>query len=107
MNDSNETVDIAPLLEELTKNNNKLSYYCYNLLKKINDLYVRLEINAEVIEACVLKLGMKEEDFAELVKTCIYSLKRNLNVNELEEPIDGTGEITTSSSPVTETNNPE
>lgn len=86
--EKNESVELGPLLEEIIKKNNLLSVYCFNLLNKINDLYIRLEINSRVIEECVAKLGMSTEDYAIIVKSCVEDVQKVVEQSPLFSPED-------------------
>ncbi len=66
--DNLETIDIGPVIEELTEKVHTLSYQDASLLDKINDLYIRLEITSTVIEESLIVLGMSREAFTEIAK---------------------------------------
>lgn len=90
--ENTESVEIGPLLEDIIKKNNLLSVYCFNLLGKINDLYIRLEINSRVIEECVAKLGMTTEDYTVIVKACVEEVQKVVEKSPLFAPEEGESE---------------
>jgi len=81
-----EVVDVTQVIEELRADVNKLSVYCFSLLRKINDLYIRLEINSKVIEECIYKLGMDKEEYASLVRNCVTEVKKVVDKSPLFQP---------------------
>lgn len=80
-----ETVDIGPILEELTDKCHRLSYQDASLLDKINDLYIRLEITSSVIEEALICLGMSKEVFTEIAKNKAKEVVDRITTKSLQK----------------------
>jgi len=73
-----EVIDISPVLDEMDEKINKISHYCANLLNKINDLYIRLDIASGVLEEVAYGLGMSTEKYTELVQKRVKETKEKV-----------------------------
>ncbi len=80
-----ETIDIGPLIEELTDKIHRLSYQHASLLDKINDLYIRLEITSTVIEESLISLGMSRDSFTEIAKNKAKEVVDRLTTKSLQK----------------------
>jgi len=78
-----EVIDISSVIDELDEKINKLSHYCANLLNKINDLYIRLDITSGVIEEVAFSLGISESAYTELVQKRVKETKEKVERSPL------------------------
>ena len=78
-----EVIDISSVIDELDEKINKLSHYCANLLNKINDLYIRLDITSGVIGEVAFSLGISESAYTELVQKRVKETKEKVERSPL------------------------
>ena len=80
--EENQEVDVAKLIEDLFERINILSQYHMNLLNKLNDVYIRLEILSKVVEDLASKLEISDEDYINIVHKSIAEVKKVLDKHQ-------------------------